>query len=493
MGSYLGINIGGTTCSVSRGNAAGEILVRESFHTTDVKATLDGLSRLAQKLCTPDVVACGVSCGGPLDAATGVVMSPPNLPGWDNIPITKIISGATGGKPAFLMNDANAGGLAEWLFGTGGKCPSLVFLTCGTGLGSGIVINGEILDGVNGNGGEVGHIRLTKDGPLGYHKNGSFEGWCSGTGFARFAGIDAKTAAERARKGDAKCLADFQEMGRKLGEGLAIVIDTINPARIALGGVYMRCVDLLEPSMREVLKKEALPQSLAVCEIVPSVCGEEIGDKAALAVALYYCPENPVDLLVRRYPKLSVCRASVQAAADALVGAFKDGHQLLVCGNGGSWSDAHHIAGELMKCFTSKCHAVDPAAAAALPGGLGAKFEKGYPVRVLGAEGAYASAFENDVDPSLVFAQEVQVSGRPGDVFLGITTSGNSKNVVAAARTAKALGLKVLGLTGQGGGALAPLCDTCVRVPETETYRVQELHLPVYHALCIAVDRALRV
>lgn len=487
--SYLGVNIGGTTCSVSRGNASGEILEREAFPTSDVKTTIAGLKRLAKKLCRDDVTACGISCGGPLDADAGLVLSPPNLPGWDRIPIVKEISDVIG-KPAYLMNDANAGGLAEWLFGTDGKCPSLVFLTCGTGLGSGIVINGQILDGVNGNGGEVGHIRLTKEGPIGYHKVGSFEGWCCGTGFKQFAGIDAKTAAAAARKGDPKAIADFEEMGRKLGEGLAIIVDTINPARIAIGGVYMRCEDLIAPSMWKVLKEEALPQSVAVCEVVKSVCGEAIGDKAALAVAGYYCPEDPLDLLIRRYPALAVCRDSIAAAGDALVKAFQSGHRLFVCGNGGSWSDAQHIAGELMKAFTKK-RPVKDAWTSALPPEMVAKFERGLPVTVLGGQGAFATAFANDVDASLIYAQELQAVGQPGDVFLGISTSGNAKNVGAAAKVAKAKGLTVLGLTGRSGGALAPLCGICIRVPEQETYRVQELHLPVYHELCIKVERAL--
>ena len=487
--TYLGINIGGTTCSVSRGTAAGEILEREAFPTSDAAETIGRLKTLARKLVRDDVLAVGISCGGPLDAEAGLVLSPPNLPGWDRIPIVAEIESATG-KRAYLMNDANAGGVAEWLFGTGGRCPSLVFLTCGTGLGSGIVINGHVLDGANGNGGEVGHIKLTDGGPVGYHKAGSFEGWCSGTGFRQYAGQDAKTVADAARNGDANALAHFETFGRKLGQGLAIIIDTINPARIVMGGVYMRCEDLIAPAMREVLAQEALPQSLATCEITASVCGEDIGDKAALAVAGYHCAADPLDELIRRHPPLAVCRADIRAAAETLTAAFRDGKKVLLCGNGGSWADAHHIAGELLKSFTRK-RPVREAWAAGLPPGMAAKLEGALPAVVLGSAGAFATAFGNDVDPGLAYAQEVQAMGVAGDVLIGISTSGNAKNVTAAAQVARAKGLTVIGLTGRDGGTLKPLSDTCIRVPERETYRIQELHLPVYHTLCILIENAL--
>lgn len=489
MACYLGVNIGGTTCSVCRGNEKGEIVTRTSFSNPgEVNACLAALTAAAADVMIPDVIAAGISCGGPLDAERGIVQSPPNLPGWDNIEIVKIISAAIG-KPAYLMNDANAGGLAEWLYGTGGKCPSLVFLTCGTGLGSGIVIDGKILEGVNGNGGEVGHIRLTDDGPLGYHKHGSFEGWGCGSGFKQFAGRDAKTAADAARKGDAKAIADFARMGEMMGRGLAIIIDTLNPARIVIGGVYMRCEDLIRPAMMKAIEREALPQSAAVCELAPSVCGEAIGDMSALAIAQYYAPGNEVDLLVRRYPALAVCAEAVERTCAALIAAFNAGGQVLLAGNGGSHADAHHIAGELLKSFRHKRRVTEDWVGNIGDVDIAEKLEKALPARVLGASSAFTTAFENDSDAKLVLAQEVSAVGKPGDVFIGISTSGHAANVCAAAKVAKAKGLTVVALTGKTGGPLADLSDIAVKVPETETYRVQELHLPVYHAICAKVER----
>jgi glucokinase len=297
--TYLGINIGGTTCSVSQGAADGTLLRREAFPTAGPEATLARLRELAAGMVEAGTAAVGISCGGPLDTAEGLILSPPNLPGWDRIEIVRIMKEVTG-KRAYLMNDANAGAVAEWLLGTGGTCPSLVFLTCGTGMGAGLVLNGRLYEGANGNAGEVGHLRLTADGPVGYGKAGSFEGWCSGGGFRQYAGQSAKEAAEAARCGDPQAKGMFEEFGRKLGQGLAVIIDAFNPRRIVLGGIYLRAEDLIAPAMRETLAREALPQSLAVCEIMRSVAGEDIGDLAAIAVARYHAEIKARDFATSR-------------------------------------------------------------------------------------------------------------------------------------------------------------------------------------------------
>jgi glucokinase len=287
MTSYLGINIGGTTCSVSRGTVEKGIEVRESFpNPGEVGVTLAKLTELAGRLGNGTVSACGISCGGPLDAERGIVLSPPNLPGWDRVEIVNVISKATG-KPAFLMNDANAGALAEWYVADDDSVKNLVFLTCGTGMGAGIIADGRLLEGARGDAGEVGHIRLTPKGPVGYHKAGSFEGWCSGGGFMRLNGISAKEAAERARVGDNTAREMFRTFGRRLGAALAVIIDILNPERIVIGGIYLRSHDLIDEAMGEVLRAEALPPPRSVTMIVPSACGESIGDLAALAIARY--------------------------------------------------------------------------------------------------------------------------------------------------------------------------------------------------------------
>ncbi len=200
--------------------------------------------------------------------------------------------------------------------------------------------------------------------------------------------------------------------------------------------------------------------------------------------------------LFTRYPALEACRADVECAYGVICGAYRAGGKLLVCGNGGSASDAEHIVGELLKKF--KRHRDIPSgvkAALEAQGDEGAalaeKLEGALPAVSLISQSAILTAFANDVGWEPAFAQQVLGLGRPGDVLAAISTSGNSRNCVAAARVARACGLKVVSLTGAGGGRLAELSDAAVRVPASETYQVQEYHLPVYHALCAMLEEEL--
>lgn len=203
---------------------------------------------------------------------------------------------------------------------------------------------------------------------------------------------------------------------------------------------------------------------------------------------------NHIENLISRYPVLAPAKESLEAGYALLEKCFQRGGKLLVAGNGGSCADAEHIAGELMKGFCSK-RAVGPEFAAALQSvdpelgaALAASLEGALPTIALTNQGALASAFMNDTDPYGVYAQQVFGLGRTGDVFLGISTSGNSRNILMAAVTAKAKGMPVLALTGEGGGKLAQLADVAVKVPEAETYQIQELHLPVYHCWCLMLE-----
>ena len=198
--------------------------------------------------------------------------------------------------------------------------------------------------------------------------------------------------------------------------------------------------------------------------------------------------------MIERYPILSPCRDSICAAYGIMEEAYAADHKLLIAGNGGSAADAEHIAGELMKRFRTprpvpagfaeKLKAVDPVRGAELARNL----ERGLMAVPLVTHEALTTAYINDVDGLGVFAQQLYGFGRPGDVFLGISTSGNSKNIISATVVARALGIRVIGLTGAGGGELADVADVAVRVPETETYRIQELHLPVYHTWCLMLE-----
>ncbi|MEN8122258.1 MAG: ROK family protein [Bacteroidota bacterium] len=314
MEHYIGIDIGGTKTAVLLINSDGKVLERTQT-TTEVgrnawKTSLAAMKgKIKQLMELEKVESIGVSCGGPLDSKKGLILSPPNLPGWDNVPITEIIQ-TEFNIPSYLQNDANAGALAEWKFGAGKGYNNVIFLTFGTGLGAGIIINGKLLSGTNDYGGEVGHIRLEDDGPIGYHKRGSFEGFCSGTGLAQMMSFELLCLAEEigqkemltkykmpgevtgkdvvdwAKKKDELALKVVEKSGYYLGKGLSILIDIINPELIIVGSMGVRLGDLLFEPARRIIEKEAVPGAASVCKIVPAALGEAIGDYAALCVAL---------------------------------------------------------------------------------------------------------------------------------------------------------------------------------------------------------------
>lgn len=198
--------------------------------------------------------------------------------------------------------------------------------------------------------------------------------------------------------------------------------------------------------------------------------------------------------LVERYPHLESIKSDIASAFDIIAESFSCGGQLLIAGNGGSAADSEHIVGELMKSFVKKrelpesfvseIRKLSPEAAQYLL----SRLQPGLPAIALSCHTALASAAINDIDGNITFAQQVYGYGKKGDVFLGISTSGNSKNVLFAAATAKAKKLKVIALSGGHGGALKDLADVSIVVPEKETYKIQELHLPVYHCLCIMLE-----
>lgn len=308
---YLGFDIGGTKCALSVGEVQSErirVLKRKEVPTD--KSPLETLTQFSpyirEYIKKYLIKSVGISCGGPLNSDTGVILCPPNLPGWENFPIVDYIWKQYGLK-ARLENDANACAIAEWKFGAGNGTKNMVFLTFGTGLGAGLILDGKLYSGTNGNAGELGHIRLLRNGPIGFGKKGSFEGFCSGGGIARLAiqmakaekqmpacivemggyeKVTTKALSQFAFSGDAFAKKVFARSGKMLGKGLSVLIDILNPERIVLGGVFMRSGELLIPSMRKELMRETLQCSLEVCEIVPAKLSENVGDIAAISVAM---------------------------------------------------------------------------------------------------------------------------------------------------------------------------------------------------------------
>lgn len=321
---YLGLDVGGTKCAVSLGKVFGEaegnrveFLDKRKFPTVknDPSAVLHTFSSTMDQvlhdagLSYEQIDAIGISCGGPLDSRKGVILSPPNLPGWDHIEIVSYFKSRTG-RPVYLQNDANACAIAEWKYGAGRGTENMIFLTFGTGLGAGLILNGHLYSGTTDMAGEIGHVRLAADGPTGYGKAGSAEGFCSGGGLAQLgvravkqalaqgqtprllevAGsmeqITAKTIGDLAeQEQDPLCRSIYEACGTRLGETLSILVDILNPQRIVLGGVFMRSAALLRPAMDRVLQRETLPHAMCACTIVPAGLGEMVGDYAAIAVA----------------------------------------------------------------------------------------------------------------------------------------------------------------------------------------------------------------
>ena len=248
------------------------------------------------------VKAAGVSCGSPLDRVKGVIQAPPNLPTWVDVDIRSFLQEAFD-APCQVENDANAGAVAEHRFGAGVGADHMVFLTLGTGLGAGIIANGGLYLGARGDAGEIGHVRLSPTGPVGYHKAGSIEGWSSGGGIALLAAsvlartgrasslravenVTARDVGLAAQAGDAVARSILRRSGERLGQTLAMLIDVLNPQRIVLGGLAWRMGEPFMAPMRRVMEREALPQTLRACEVVPAALGEKIGDVAAMCVAM---------------------------------------------------------------------------------------------------------------------------------------------------------------------------------------------------------------
>lgn len=201
-----------------------------------------------------------------------------------------------------------------------------------------------------------------------------------------------------------------------------------------------------------------------------------------------------VENLIERYPQLECCSGAIYQTYKLIVDSYEAGGKLLVAGNGGSASDAEHIVGELMKGFALPrkiCHEWKDKlieADAELGVELADKLQGALPAIALCGHNSLSTAISNDIDATIAFAQQLYGYGQPGDIFLGITTSGNSSNIIQAAVVAKAKGIKIVGLTGKSGGKLLKLADVMIRVPENETYKIQELHLPVYHCICMMLE-----
>lgn len=306
--SIVGFDIGGTKTAIVEGTREAEILQREELATEagqPFEETFPRILQFARRILETaagagrEVIALSVSVGGPLRIAEGVLIDPPHLPGWHGVHLKARLEQEFTRLPVFIEHDGNAGALAEFHFGAGkgrAELRHLIFLTFGTGLGAGLIINGQVLHGATDTAGEVGHLRLAWEGPTGFGKAGSWEGFASGQGLVELAaqmfprrwsqGSAIREVVEEMLADDPQALAVAAEAGKWMGRGMALLVDTLNPQMIVLGSLAVALGDRVLAPARQALAEEALPQAAAACEIVPARLGKRIGDVASLMAAL---------------------------------------------------------------------------------------------------------------------------------------------------------------------------------------------------------------
>jgi glucokinase len=306
--TVLGLDIGGTKTACVEGTIFGEILQRSELPTRaaepfasifpEVVAKATSLVQTANCMGRT-IAAISVSVGGPLRIDEGLLLNPPHLPGWHDVPLKARLAEAFPGLPVLIEHDGNAGALAEFSFGVGKDRPELkhlIFLTFGTGVGGGFIFNGQLLRGASDTAGEIGHWRLAEDGPLGFGKRGSWESFASGAGLIELSAqmfpsrwnpsTPIRELVEAMVADDPDALLVAGEAGKWMGRGLALLIDALNPQVIVFGSLGVALGERVLGPARKVIAEEALPQAAAACQLLPSVLGKRIGDVAALMAAL---------------------------------------------------------------------------------------------------------------------------------------------------------------------------------------------------------------
>lgn len=488
----LGIDIGGTKTAVLAATPAGEVRARVEFATAShrgIEPFLDDVTRCARAVVTSagTPFCASVAVGGPMDEAAGNLLAPPHLPGWEGVPLVQLLARRLE-LPVYWMHDARAGAWAEWQFGIGRQTGirRLGFITFGTGFGFGLILEGRLLDIP----GEIGHWRVAEDGPDMYGKRGSLEGLASGAGLlaqARASGhfpddITIERLADLARDGNAQAVALFDGVALRVGRQCARLIDLFGLDAIALGTLAIVCEDLLMDRICEVVRQEALESLARRCRVLPSALGDNIGDLAALSAAFVRSgvrsernlgPSSRLqattlaglldDLLADR-----TFLDAVDAAAARIADAVGIGAKVLTCGNGGSATDAAHLAEELLGRYRGN--------------------RVSLPAIHLGADGSVLTCIANDFGFEEVFRRQVESLGNPGDILVAFTTSGNSPNINRALRTAREQGLFTIALTGKQGGEARQIADLALHVPHSASERIQEIHTLVLHAFCEALE-----
>jgi glucokinase len=501
--TILGFDIGGSKIAIIEGDFDAHILQRqEVVNRADLpfEAAFHSMCEAGETLITaarktgrsPSAVS--VSVGGPLDIEAGIIKSPPNLPLWHGIHLKEKLFSRFG-LPTFVEHDGNAGALAEFTFGAGRGTKNLIFLTVGTGLGAGIILNGRLYRGSTDSAGEVGHIRIADQGPVVYGRAGSWEGLCSASGLGKLAPmrfperwpeeISPSEVIESALADMPEACSLIEEMGTWLGRGLSILVDLLNPEMIVIGTLGVVLGEMLLAPARRVLAEEALPLPVSSCQIVPAQLGDRLGDIAALMAAIMALPTNAQQRRERTYDHemlrglwdgmklrestIEELSSSIQDTAQTIIEALQQGHKVLVFGNGGSAADAQHFAGELLGRYHRN--------------------RQPLPAISLSADTSVGTCISNDYGFDEIFARQVRALAEPGDVVIGISTSGRSENILRAFDVAREMGAASIALTGETG-LQDEAVDFTLSVPSRSTARIQEEHTAIIHCWCEAIDRA---
>lgn len=502
MDTIIGLDIGGTKTAILEGSFEADILQRREIPTQAqdafdvtferINTEVDAVLKAAQ-LAGHHISAISVSIGGPLKIEEGIILAPPHLPNWVNVPLKGLLAQRYG-VPVYVEHDGNAGALAEFLFGAGKGLKNLIFLTTGTGLGGGIIIDGQIYRGTTDTAGEVGHVRLSDEGPVEYGKAGSWEAFCSGSGMVKLAhsmfpghypeALTTRELVTQALNGEEEARQVIRKSGEWLGRGLAILVDTLNPQMIVLGSLGGALGDLFIQPARDVVKAESLTQPAEACRIVPAELGARLGDVAALVAAIYATRKSgethtattaksssafnvALEDTVRVQARLSEVSDVIEETARVICRALVDGRKVIVFGNGGSAAQAQHLAGELV--------------------GKYGPVRKSLPSIALTADSGVVTCIANDFGYDRVFSRQVEAFAQPGDIVIGITTSGRSANIIQALDTGRERGAITIAMTGERG-LVGSSADYVVPVPSNSTARIQEGHAFIVHYWCDVID-----
>jgi glucokinase len=511
----LALDIGGTKLAaavVTADGVAHGLVVEPTPHAGDWRPAADRLFELGRRALgragAGPVHAVGIACGGPLDAPSGLVLSPPHLPGWTRVPIGPLAAEEFG-VPFALENDATAAALGEHRFGAGRGAGTMLYLTISTGIGGGAVVNGTLHRGAAGNGGEFGHIIVHRGGRLcACGRRGCVEAYASGTSIAQrarealatgkpsiLAALPVVTAMDvvaAAADGDALAAAVWDETVDLLGAAVADLVNAFEPDLVVLGGGVTRAGAMLLDPIRELVSREAMPPADGTARVELAALGDLVGVIGAGIIA-QSLPERGSG--ARGLPRRGTGterdgmpdwlekhldeHVAVAAAMGTLTGEIRDtgafvcerlasGGTVYTLGNGGSAADAQHLTGELVGHFK--------------------RDRRPLPAVTLTTDPSAMTCIANDHSYADVFARQIEALARPGDVVIAFTTSGRSPNVAAALAAAQARGASTLLFAGGDGGPASLYADRALLVPSKSTQRIQEMHTLMLHVISEMVD-----